>query len=112
LRPHPESKPPSHLGGGESRAANPRYKLLGQALIARRGLRNQSDDANEIEATSGGSVVGGAARRACLSVRVAGSIVSLSHCLIVSLCKGSSRNMAVQIDARDLSRLNAKTLRH
>src|ERR1700729_4235795 len=32
LRPHPESKPPSHLGGGESRAANPRYKLLGQAL--------------------------------------------------------------------------------
>jgi hypothetical protein len=34
LRPHPESKPPSHLGGGESRAANPRYKLLGQALTS------------------------------------------------------------------------------
>ena len=32
LRPHPKSKPPSHLGGGKSRAANPRYKLLGQAL--------------------------------------------------------------------------------
>ena len=32
LRPHPELKPPSHLGGGELRAANPRYKLLDQAL--------------------------------------------------------------------------------
>jgi hypothetical protein len=32
LRPHPESNPPSHLGGSESRPAPPRQKLLGQAL--------------------------------------------------------------------------------
>ena len=33
LRPHPKSKPPSHLAGGKSRAANPRYKLSGPALM-------------------------------------------------------------------------------
>jgi transcriptional regulator with XRE-family HTH domain len=32
LRPHPESKPPSHPGGGESRPNPNRQKLLGQAL--------------------------------------------------------------------------------
>jgi transposase-like protein len=32
LGPHPESKPPSHLGGRESHPARPRQKLLGQAL--------------------------------------------------------------------------------
>src|SRR6204780_1246138 len=32
LGPHPESKPPSHLGGRESHPARPRQKLSGQAL--------------------------------------------------------------------------------
>jgi hypothetical protein len=32
LGPHPESKPPSHLGGGESRRTHYRQQLLGQAL--------------------------------------------------------------------------------
>jgi hypothetical protein len=32
LRPHPESKPPSYPGGGESRPNPKRQKLLGQAL--------------------------------------------------------------------------------
>jgi hypothetical protein len=32
LRPHPESKPPSHPEGGESRPHRLRQKLLGQAL--------------------------------------------------------------------------------
>jgi hypothetical protein len=44
LRPHPESKPPSHLGGGESRAANPRYKLLDQALSEWIALSKLSGD--------------------------------------------------------------------
>lgn len=35
----------------------------------------------------------------------------LSHCLIVSFCKGSSPNVAVQIVMRGSSRLNSETLR-
>jgi hypothetical protein len=49
LRPHPESKPPSHPGGGESHPNPKRQKLLGQALsvadLYRRGhysLREQT----------------------------------------------------------------------
>ena len=35
LRPHPESKPPSHPGGGESCPNLNRHKLLGQALMGK-----------------------------------------------------------------------------
>ncbi len=52
LRPHPKSTPPSHLGGGESRAARSRHNPLRQAL--RQKLRSltayKNDDDGSREA--------------------------------------------------------------
>src|ERR1700733_2709872 len=47
LRPHRESKPPSHPGGGESPPNPNRQKLLGQALKQAEEIESSNADAAE-----------------------------------------------------------------